>query len=382
MNNQQIFSDKEEVENENRKQELINHIASGNTVLLAGAGCSARLDNYPDWSGLLKLIEEKTIEMGYAFRPDKEKRENSPLLYAQEIKSLISGIDSEYKYLNLIEKVLMFMDDKPEIDRLHKTLVSLPFKGILTTNYDMILEAALESVGQKPAYKNSIIIHQDFKGQVLKYIRELNNPETPKRIAHLHGRYDHPKGIILSSADYQDAYGFKISNESQELKPYQPLSGLKNQFADKGLHSLNMTLHQQLLRTILPTCRFIFVGFSMEDIYFDEMLKMVCSDMMEWSESIHFAIMDISSKESKETKDKAKLWKKEYGVETVFYKFCPESDTPYQGLDDIIDKIAEKCTVKVSNHDISDDLSNKEEDVLDWLEKTNQNMEDGINESN
>ena len=57
MNDQGIFTPKELDENLKRKHELIELVASGEAVLIVGAGSSARV-GYPDWPDLLKKLEE------------------------------------------------------------------------------------------------------------------------------------------------------------------------------------------------------------------------------------------------------------------------------------------------------------------------------------
>ena len=379
----EIFTPEERDENEERKRKLIELVASGKAVLLVGAGSSKRV-GYPDWRGLLKKLEDLTVELGYGFKRDKEKLEKSPLKYAQEIKTHICRNSGEERYHVLLEKLFEFMQINPRIDEFHQTLVSLPFRRILTTNYDMVLEAALENVGQKPAHRNSLIIHQDFAGQVTKYIRDLNGPKTPQRIVHLHGRYDHPKGLILASEDYEDAYGFVVYDEDPELENYQKeVSSLNYSTAGQGQKGTQFTLHQNLLRTVLSTCRCVFIGFSMSDPYFDKMINIVSSDMREGGQSIHFAIMDVSSDKAAALKANAKVRKRDYGVETIFYKICHNSDAPHQGLDKIINEMANRCGVEVpSTPESLDDHVSKSEDVLHWLEQTNRSTERGIGDEN
>ena len=404
MNNQNIFSEKEEIENEERKQKLTDLIASGEAVLLVGAGSSARVD-YPDWPGLLKLIEDKTIEMGYGFKPDNAKREKSPLLYAQEMKNYICEKHNEEKYHNLLSQSLKFMGESPRLLVFHKILVSLPFKSILTTNYDMVLEAALEDVGHKPAYNNWLIVHEDFKSEVTRYFRDINNQITPKRIVHLHGRYNHPKGIILSTEDYKKAYGFDVSNEISSLNLHNTnqwwrsiLPNLQDLFQnwlppsivsvreEEVVRDYSPTLHKHFLQTLLSTRRLVFVGFGMNDPYFNEMLKIVSSLMEEWGEPIHYAIMGISSKTQRiqnDTKQKALERKRKYGVETIFYEVCHEVDDQHIGLEKLINQVAKNCGINISiSQEDSVDPTNISDALLVWLEENNKKAERGIGDEN
>ena len=119
------------------------------------------------------------------------------------------------------------------------------------------------------------------------------------------------------------------------------------------------------------------------------MLDTVSTDLWGWDQSIHFAIMSISPEDAEVLKDKAERLKSEYGVDTVFYE---DFDNSHRGLDHIVAEISERCTDKdqppidaVEEQppiDIVEDQPPIDEDVLDWLEQTNQRMEGKIDDEN
>ena len=97
-------------------------------------------------------------------------------------------------------------------------LVSLPFRGILTTNYDTVLEAALGMIDPDSASDNSLIINEVSGARVHEFLMAMNNDRRiTKRIAHLHGKFDPATSIILSIEDYKRAYGLMnpIEEENQ-----------------------------------------------------------------------------------------------------------------------------------------------------------------------
>ena len=329
---------------------------------------------HPDWSCLLKQLENLAGEYskGYglsrkkvprdpkkpsfwqkltffvrflnrseSFTPDCEKREKDPLAYAEDIKSYIrkrkEGLE---KYYALLEQ--LFDPKDPPCADFHRKLVSLPFSGILTTNYDRVLEAALREPDRPSADDNSLVINEDSAGQVDKFLRGLSDGNMQRRIAHLHGRYDNPKSIILSDDDYQRAYDLNLPSATQ---------------AQSGPEQ---TLHQKLLWALLATRSFVFVGFSMNDPYFKRILETVSRDLRRWNRSTHYVVMGISPEGDEYSK--AKKLKSDYGISTVFYKV---SNGSHQGLDDIVDEIAEECGVRIRSPI----------DDLDWLEQTNRRME-------
>ena len=299
MNTPEIFEPKERDENEERKRQLIELVASGEAVLIVGAGSSARVD-YVTWKGLLEELEALANRCGPGL---DQTRKDDPLKYAEDIKSHIreemNGLGRYYALLqNLFSpKNLPFKD-------FHRKLVSLPFRGILTTNYDTVLEAALGELEPQFAYNNSLIIDENSAGRVHEFLMAMNKDKSiPRRIAHLHGKFDTPEKIILSIEDYHKVYGLRL-------------------IENHGQRNSEWTLHRKLLWAVLATRRVVFIGFSMEDPYFNKMLETVSTDLWKWDKSIHFAIMSISSEgsESSKSKSKADSLKREYGVGTVFYE--------------------------------------------------------------
>ena len=349
MNYPEIFTPEERDENEERKRELIDLVASGEAVLIVGAGSSARV-GYVTWGGLLDELENLANQYNSDFEKDTQKRRDDPLVYAEDIKSHIyDKMGNLSRYYALLDE--LFKPKSPTHDKFHRLLVDLPFRGILTTNYDTLLEAALGEIEPHSAYDNSFIIEENSAGRVHEFLMAMNNHKRmTRRIAHLHGRFDLASSIILSIGDYERAYGLNLADE-------------------KSQQENEWKLRFRLLWAVLATRRVVFVGFSMEDPYFEEMLKIVSEDLWTWNKSTHFAIMSISSKDAENSKNKSEKLNDEYGVSTVFYE---DSDNSHQGLDKIVDDIEEAC--QIENQPTTDET--------DWLEQANQHMEQGIDDEN
>ena len=347
MNDQEIFTPEEREENYERKRELIELVVSGEAVLIVGAGSSVRVD-YVDWSGLLKELESLAIECGKDFEKNDKMRENAPLEYVEKIKSHIFKKKGNLK--RYYAKIDDLFNTQTPFQWIHEMLVSLPFRGILTTNYDMVLEAVLVEKDPLPGPSRSLIIDEDSAGRVREFLMALIDRNMPRRIAHLHGSVDYLKSIILSRGDYEKAYGQRNSE---------------------------WTLHRKLLWAVLATRRVVFIGFSMNDPYFNEMLKTVSEDLWRWGKSIHFAIMSISPDGAENSKTKATRLRKEYGVETVFYE---DLDGSHQDLDDIVAEIAKACGVETPSPIVSQEQPSEITPQYgpDWLEQMNKHTERGI----
>lgn len=346
MNEQEIFTSEERNENLKRKRELIDLVASGEAVLMVGSGSSARL-KYVTWDGLLEKLEELAIQCGDGL---DQSRKKDLLVYAEDIKSHINKKTGSLKrYHDCLYE--LFKRKSPPCDDFHKMLVSLPFRGILTTNYDTVLEAALGTIYPESASDNSLVIDESSAARVHEFLMSMNNDKRmTKRIAHLHGMFNPATSIILSIEDYSRAYGLNLTDE-------------------ENLQQSDSKLRFWLLRAVLGTRRVVFVGFSMDDPYLKKILEVVTEDLWIWNKSTHYAIMDISSKDAEDTKDKAKMLDMENGVSTVFYE---DADGSHQGLEKIIKEI----------YEVFENSSQPTINQEGWLEQINQNMERGIGNEN
>ena len=381
MNNSEIiFTPEERDQNEERKRELIELVASGEAILIVGAGSSARV-GYVTWDGLLEELEDLAEQHGCDFEKDEEKRVIQPLEYAEDIKSHIRDKTGDLgRYYAMLDQ--LFKPKSPAYDEFHRLLIDLPFRGILTTNYDIVLEAALlgkkneaEREGRqiRPIDGGPLVIGPDAPRLIHEFLLARNNdPHIPQRIAHLHGIYRYRESIILSSEDYIKNYG---------------LRGKKNG-EDQGNED-RWTFHRKLLWAVLATRRVVFVGFSMEDPYFNEMLEIVSNDLWVWNKSIHFAIMGISAEDKadiQDSKDKADIFKSKYGIETVFYEVVEKS---HKRLEDIFADIKKQCENRnqanegTQNLPSDSDSSENEElkpvsggsrNILNWLKRGGQRM--------
>ena len=388
MNNQEIFAPEERDENTERKRELIELIASEEAILIVGAGSSVRL-GYPDWHSLIKKLEVLANECGADFKPNEGIREEDSLRFLKYVEDIKSHIGHKTNCLGRYHDWLyeLFQPKPRAYDEFHGLLVELPVRGILTTNYDTVLEEALlekkrdsERKGKKGLFidETPLVIGTDPPRLIHEFLlRRSNDPQIPLRIAHLHGMYRNPESIILSFNDYIQSYGLDIEQPNQYKK-------------NKG----RWTLHRKVLWSVLATRRVIFVGFSMNDPYFNLMLKTVSSDLWGWNKSIHFSIMSISPDRADHSKGKAKKLKSEYGVDTVFYE---DYDGWHLPLGHIVAEIAAECGVEIQStiipqvqlnqNDCSVDeapesAASESGDVLNWLEKNNQGMERRIDGEN
>lgn len=376
MNNRAIFTSDEHRANEERKRELIKLVASAEAVLIVGAGSSMRA-GYVSLDNLLEKLEDLSQGLCKGFEPNTKKREDDPIAYAEDIKSYIRETTGDLDRYNALMYDL-FKAKTASVDDFHKTLVSLPFRGILTTNYDIVLEAALGAVEPEFAIDNSLVVEDQSAGRVDEFLMAMNNDsKVPRRVAHLHGKYDLARSTILSTRDYKRAYGSDTNVNEYKRKDERKLCS-------------------QLLWAVFATRRVVFIGSSMEDHYLEKMLADVSSALWRWNKSFHFAIMSISPECAKKSKDKADKLKSEYGIDTVFYD---NSDGSHLRLQHIVAEMAKSCGIEIPstiNEDgiqfptnegkiqsaASEDKIQSSIDGLDWLNQATERMERKMNDEN
>ena len=174
---------------------LIQDSASSEIPLSAfvGAGLSIQA-GYPSTNDLINhLIREAKIE------PAELSSSATFALKTKRIKELVQKNGGDF-YEILYRR---FHEDHFPINRtipMYQDLLGIPFKSIITTNYDMCIEEAADYLSIQ---FDNIQIYPILQANDLK----ANN------LYHIHGRIDHndipksAKTIVLTSDDYADAYG-------------------------------------------------------------------------------------------------------------------------------------------------------------------------------
>jgi hypothetical protein len=214
--------------------EIIQAIKSNRCILFVGSGLSAKVartngKKLPLWGSFLNELLDYAKSKNAIFWNGPEEIEDTIkkgnyLLAAQELQECISlGEFSEF--LNSI-----FRDRKVIPTTTHKNVFKIPFRAILTTNYDSLLEGAyaLTHEGQVPV---------KFTQEDLKTISSpLRNEDF--FLFKIHGDIDRPESIILGSRSY-------------------------NQILFRTPEYLHF------LETLFTTHTVLFVGFSGNDIDMD-----------------------------------------------------------------------------------------------------------------
>jgi len=324
VQNEPIFSKEELAANELRKGQLIALIKSGDAILMAGAGCSASL--YPSWRDFVDKLDAAAKEINPDFNSDKDEF----LPFADAVKECLG----EDRYYTLIYQTFQPDNEGATHEAFHETLCSLPFKAITTTNYDIVLESALNSI--KPGLDVSLQFESSMKIRLYEFLQSLNlNSKIPKRVLHIHGKFDIKESIILSGKEYESKYGFALAkNEIDLFDQLQNGDVTREQFQQLLYqYGYEWPIKRKILWSILATRRVVFMGFGLDDPYFRRMLDHVKEDLNTYGAANHFVILRITKSSKEKVISFAELLKREYGIVTVFYE---DEEKSYKGFGNFI----------------------------------------------
>ncbi|WP_107860707.1 SIR2 family protein [Neisseria weaveri] len=221
----------------NRKslvKELVNELSANNLAIFAGAGLSVAA-GFVDWKSLLKdLADELNLDI--------DKEENDLVSLAQYYVNEKRGNRSKINdvIINQFSRSAVLTEN-------HKILARLPIDTYWTTNYDPMLETALEDAGKVVDVKHCseqlpIAIH---KRDAVVY--------------KMHGDASQPSQAVLIKDDYEK-------------------------------YSLTRNDFFTTLRGDLLTKRFLFLGFSFADPNIDYILGRIRSSYSE-NQKEHFCIL-------------------------------------------------------------------------------------------
>lgn len=190
-------------------QQLIETIAKGDAIAVIGSGTSLSC-GMPSWEGLLNdLITECKKQI-----PEFEHAEE--LYEILSTKGYLDVAETCQQYLtgslyrDFIQKKFRISPSKKS--PLLKTIISIPFAAIITTNYDTLIEKELERSNTHP-HGSPVYTHRN-----ISQLAQLNGHKD-FYIFKAHGHIDDIESIILSRSDYQ-ACGDQVDSAGSDLVAY------------------------------------------------------------------------------------------------------------------------------------------------------------------
>lgn len=286
---------------------LASRISAERTVLFVGAGSSAHV-GYPCWKRLLELMRDR-------FAQGASLTEN----YVRDGQMIRDRITPEHErdYHQFIHHLFGPPRKGPGHKDFHELLCRLPICGIVTTNYDPVMESAVSACCSTTAKVTDLCHRDNYRFNLLEHIHTIAShavgADVPRYVMHLHGTYEVPQNVILTRSDYVHYYGReRLRDESGHV-------------ADGTLD----TIHRKVIWALLTNYHILFVGVALSDPYITEMLDIVRDDLDLGDRTPHTALVGIkeAATESGQTFAeqvglKTKKWNR-YGVKPLFFRVFP-----------------------------------------------------------
>ena len=237
-------------------------------IFFVGAGLSMPL--FPSWSSLLKELVEKTDAKG-KLNFDKtellDKIDNGSSFL--EIADHCADAIGKSEYREIIEKNFDKEFDIADIPDAYLKLLKIPFKSIITTNYDRIPE--IGGQGKLSCYTNQ------NNSEALKALEK-----GKKVVLKIHGDILNQESIVLTQKDF-----------------------------NKIIHSNNSV--QNSLKSLFSTSTICFLGFGLSDPHFNLILEYL-NTINNGQNITHYAFLTSKSKFEIHSLER------KYGLKVIEYK--------------------------------------------------------------
>lgn len=277
--------------------ELVSSFQENNGVFFVGAGLSIP-SGYPTWANLINELIERGEKQGRISAEKKAEYEqlmtdpNRFLMLAEELRIELGSIYTRY-----MEERFQNTDLEPTIN--HEYIVKTNGSLIITINYDDLLEKAYNSVYRK--HPNVFIYTQS---------RESANNFWKNRFFILKAHGDAQRDVetlILSQKDYR-----------------------KTLYKESGYRSL--------LQTIFTTKSIFFVGVSMNDPEFNQLLDYL-HDSYHGGGPIHYLLME----KEKTLSVLSRRYLDDFNIQTVMYD---NSAGDYKNMTEVLKVLSEMAPQK------------------------------------
>jgi hypothetical protein len=255
--------------NKNLHAKVKKVLAEDGTVLFIGSGVSV-WSGLPGWGQLLDEMADYVEQRGGDAANIRYHSKSQPLLAADLGYSALRSDD----FGTFLRTVCKRDVAKPSI--IHQRLINLGVSCYITTNYDRLLEQALEDNGILSRFK--VVTNREPRDCAgLLYLRRKNFIFKP------HGDIEQIESIVLSNRQYNDLY-----ENGTKFYTYRALE------------------------TLLTTRDVVFVGFGLTDPDFMRIMGKIRNEFRT-NLCTHYAIIpDVSQFE----KD---YWAENYGIQILSY---------------------------------------------------------------
>ncbi len=303
--------------------ELQHLLAQKKAVAFVGAGASAGM--YPLWGELIGQLADFAVEKSKAEPRDRDRwkadHNSNP---QQRVNTILRKLGDDY-YRQFLRQTFAPRrgPDGRRYTSIHATLLRLPFRGYVTTNYDPALEFARMELRPgclttgTPTWEDDEI-HGWLTGDVFE-------PADACPILWLHGYWQRPTGIVLNAGEYATAY-----------RP---------------------GLYRKTFQRLWEQDHLVFAGFGFNDPQFTFMVGEILRDIA-GAHAIprHIALLGLqpdangSPPEPEALAEGRTSMEEDYHVRPLFYpvKLLPDGGQDHSALSILLDGLAAIGTYSVS----------------------------------
>lgn len=161
-------------------------LENGNAAVMVGAGFSRNAENGDE----LAMWHEVAQELWRELNPDAAELSDFSASTVTQLGEQYARVFSKPGLEELLKRLIP--DERVAPGLLHRSLLSLPWSEIFTTNYDTLLERAAESIVDKAHY--TVMCREDIpQSKIL----------DRRRIVKLHGSFPSQRPFIFTEEDYR-----------------------------------------------------------------------------------------------------------------------------------------------------------------------------------
>jgi len=237
---------------------LKNAVSEERCVLFLGAGASkdatdANGHALPLWNQL--LVELLAIQQDTA-NPNSASvlKEIRELLASGDLMSVTEWLDTNLGSHEFHQHLIGRLSTAQHSD-VHEILSGKPFRAVMTTNYDRLIEEHWSKAGRNPF----VVIPQD-SSSITTAGMALNNPSNLTPVIKAHGSLNNPDSLIFFPRSYRS-----IMYKNEPFRAF--------------------------MADVFKRFTFLFVGTSFRDPNFQSLLQWIYTQQAGRSAS-HFAILD------------------------------------------------------------------------------------------
>lgn len=216
-------------------QHLIEQIARRSCIAFAGAGLSMPL-GLPSWTQLIALLLDEIGKIEPSTKVPASGQPTSASLF-----QLAQYAKTELRESSYYDALIRCFSTTTAPHRNHSLLTEIPFAGVITTNYDKLIETSFTlQRGCMPPVFTPLSI--SALASVLFRTRYF--------VFKFHGDIDHPESLILTKQDYD-----RIMFASPHVKAF-----LQSVFAQNTVVFIGYSLNDPDCEFILSELAYVFSG--------------------------------------------------------------------------------------------------------------------------